>query len=38
MIASLAYAEIKGTPSGLWIGYGATFPTGWAVNGYYHEH
>jgi prepilin-type N-terminal cleavage/methylation domain-containing protein len=31
-----SYASRLGTPEGLWIGYGATIPAGWAVNGYYH--
>jgi len=30
-----AYAKINGTSQGLWVGYGATYPAGWAVDGYY---
>lgn len=31
-----SYASRLGTPEGLWVGYGATVPAGWAQNGYYH--
>lgn len=31
----VAYSSVSGTPSGLWYAWGATYPSGWANNGYY---